>query len=415
MSRPVVVVRGPRFTTFVAPRCTHAQASVPLPPVVALRVKLESAVSRSRPAGATLFSMPTHTLTIQDLYNRVWAAPIDGLAEEFGLSGRGLAKLCARHKIPVPGRGFWARKEWGYEPKATPLPASVNPDRQIAITSSHPDQPPAEEPQDDQPRPEFHPLVAFERDPANRIVVPERVRLTHPLIRQTQAFWNRPADAPWDAVLWPLDLRVSKPERKRALRIMQALLAALDERGMAIEIKDRKTIVNVLGYQQQIHMTERQKQVPHVLSAYEQANKAKGYWVPKKDRVYTGLLTLEIERAFWTRNKWIDGERRKVEDCLNEVVEGLVQASLTDAKHAEERRQREMEWAEQERRRHEEQERIKQLNDWMARWRQSRELRQFLAEAREAREPIEEGSEAEQWFEWAQGYAKAIDPFPKAR
>jgi hypothetical protein len=31
------------------------------------------------------------------------------LAREVGLSDRGLAKFCARHRIPVPGRGFWAR------------------------------------------------------------------------------------------------------------------------------------------------------------------------------------------------------------------------------------------------------------------------------------------------------------------
>lgn len=31
------------------------------------------------------------------------------LAIEFGISDRGLAKVCGRHRIPVPPRGYWAK------------------------------------------------------------------------------------------------------------------------------------------------------------------------------------------------------------------------------------------------------------------------------------------------------------------
>ena len=46
--------------------------------------------------------MPTITLTRQQLYDRAWTKPLDALAKELGLSGRGLGKLCDRHDIPVP-------------------------------------------------------------------------------------------------------------------------------------------------------------------------------------------------------------------------------------------------------------------------------------------------------------------------
>ena len=39
------------------------------------------------------------TLTRRELYERVWAVPLHRLCKEFGLSDRGLAKICARHKI----------------------------------------------------------------------------------------------------------------------------------------------------------------------------------------------------------------------------------------------------------------------------------------------------------------------------
>jgi ankyrin repeat protein len=43
------------------------------------------------------------------LFERVWTVPVEALAKEWGLSGRGLAKACRRLRIPVPPRGYWAR------------------------------------------------------------------------------------------------------------------------------------------------------------------------------------------------------------------------------------------------------------------------------------------------------------------
>lgn len=49
-------------------------------------------------------------LTRQDLYDQVWTEPMQTLAARYGLSGVGLAKTCRRMNIPIPGRGYWARK-----------------------------------------------------------------------------------------------------------------------------------------------------------------------------------------------------------------------------------------------------------------------------------------------------------------
>ena len=47
-------------------------------------------------------------LTPQELYEKMWSRPAISLAEEFGISGRGLGKICSRFEIPVPPRGYWA-------------------------------------------------------------------------------------------------------------------------------------------------------------------------------------------------------------------------------------------------------------------------------------------------------------------
>lgn len=56
------------------------------------------------------------------LFERVWSKPISQLAEEWGLSGPGLAKACRRLQIPVPPRGYWAKVHAGQRPRRARLP-----------------------------------------------------------------------------------------------------------------------------------------------------------------------------------------------------------------------------------------------------------------------------------------------------
>jgi hypothetical protein len=58
-------------------------------------------------------------LTRRELYDLVWAIPLSRLSEQFGISDRGLAKICERHRVPSPPRGYWAKREAGDSPKQT--------------------------------------------------------------------------------------------------------------------------------------------------------------------------------------------------------------------------------------------------------------------------------------------------------
>jgi hypothetical protein len=66
------------------------------------------------------------TYSREELHELVWSTPMQKLAADFGLSDKGLAKTCARHLIPVPPRGYWAKIEAGQKPKRTPLRAVDN-------------------------------------------------------------------------------------------------------------------------------------------------------------------------------------------------------------------------------------------------------------------------------------------------
>ncbi len=56
------------------------------------------------------------------LFERVWSTPVETLAKEWGLSGRGLAKACRRIQVPVPPRGYWAKVAAGKKVTRPKLP-----------------------------------------------------------------------------------------------------------------------------------------------------------------------------------------------------------------------------------------------------------------------------------------------------
>ncbi len=52
----------------------------------------------------------------KDLYAAVWDRPVRDVAAELNISDVALGKICRRHQIPVPGRGYWARLRAGKRP-----------------------------------------------------------------------------------------------------------------------------------------------------------------------------------------------------------------------------------------------------------------------------------------------------------
>lgn len=57
-----------------------------------------------------------------ELHALVWSEPINTLAPHLGMTGTGLAKLCRRHAIPIPARGYWQRRDAGQPVHPSPLP-----------------------------------------------------------------------------------------------------------------------------------------------------------------------------------------------------------------------------------------------------------------------------------------------------
>lgn len=62
-------------------------------------------------------------LTREELYSLAWSKPMTQVARDFGISDRALAKICVKRQVPVPPRGYWARKSAGQSVQQPPLPA----------------------------------------------------------------------------------------------------------------------------------------------------------------------------------------------------------------------------------------------------------------------------------------------------
>jgi hypothetical protein len=57
-------------------------------------------------------------VTREELHQLVWSKPMIKVAEQFGVSGSYLARVCSILRVPRPERGYWAKLEAG---KATPV------------------------------------------------------------------------------------------------------------------------------------------------------------------------------------------------------------------------------------------------------------------------------------------------------
>lgn len=51
--------------------------------------------------------------TRDKLHEEIWAEPMTKIAERYGISDVALKKICNKHRIPTPPRGYWAKHKAG--------------------------------------------------------------------------------------------------------------------------------------------------------------------------------------------------------------------------------------------------------------------------------------------------------------
>jgi hypothetical protein len=267
--------------------------------------------------------------------------------------------------------------------------------------------------------------IAFERDPANRIDVPERILALHPFVVKTRDALKEINPLHYGrALLFPRDgclsVNVSKEHVPRALRIMHALLKAMEQRGYALSLPDKGSglSVNVLGATLVVSLEEKTKQVRREPEP-STSRGATGVWRSSQpyDLVPTGVLCLRFRDKYRMTCQVTDTASRVLEDRLNEFIVKLLEEGFAERRRREEREKEQLARQEAERVRREdearaakEKEKVDQWDRWMTAWRRAQDVRAFAAAIREALAPIEEGSTLGEWLVWAATYADRIDP-----
>jgi hypothetical protein len=357
------------------------------------------------------------SVTHEELYDQVWSEPMWTLAARFGLSDVGLAKTCRRYQIPVPPRVYWQQKHAGQPVKRTKLP-------RLSISSS-----------------ERLGAIAFrsrgrqrdaagggERTEAPVILVPEVLTDPHPLVAHTILALRRAKPAkngtlPRSSSGDYLDVRVSLGTVDRAMRVMDALLRACEDRGYAVSIqiqeKEAVSQVEVDGEAVAFHVEEG---IDTVAISPEERKPVRGLsWqgAPERKDVPNGLLGFHIDADwYWyqgnARRSWRDGEEQRLEECLGQVLVGLEAAAVAikgsraesearDRRFKEEARQRKRDaWlASGEKKRRE------VIHEELGSLRLINELRAYVALRR--RHVADPSQVLEEWLSWVSAYADELE------
>jgi hypothetical protein len=353
----------------------------------------------------------------EDLYALVWSEPMTRLARRFGLSDVGLAKACARMMVPVPGRGYWAKKEVGRSPRPTrlpTLPASAGTDkREIHVRRR--DAPTAVD-------------AAREEADAITVVVTDILTDPHPLVaKSVKAF--RGGKVGYDQRLKPrtpdcLSVDVTMASIDRAMRIYDATVRAIEEHGHVVEIQKYKregyeqpqyrTVVLIDDEVVPIELTEVNKKVERVRDGPTDPS-------PKYDSVPSGRLAIGIRSdVAGTHSRWTDDARQTLESQLGKFIHGIAVAALDVKEHRRRREENERQQLEAQRREWEESQhrraeagRIRALDAEIDRMHSARWAREYLDRLKANLDAHREAATEEMlnWVAWVERYAEHIDPF----
>ena len=366
----------------------------------------------------------------EELYQLVWSEPLVRVAARFGISDVAVGKMCRRYKIPLPGRGYWRRIETGRTGRRTPLPEVAPPHTPAVLLVTASD---AAAARDRQEAPAASAQIAFEGQPANRILVDGEGPPRHPLAKATLRELRASHVDDYGATKCRASalfyLRVSTGLIPRATRIMDALYRAFDARGFEVRGGPEGGHAHVLvdGELIGFSIEERIRQVPHVLTENEKRDKARGYlWAHKYDHVASGLLVLKLDTGWNSglRGQWSDTTRQRVEDCLNDLMVTMVRVVQHQREDRRKREEQHRQWEEEAARREalrlkreEEAAAVRQVFADAENWAKAERLRRFIAEVERrgtGRAPDPRFTSVADWVVWASDQANHLDPLSES-
>ena len=376
-------------------------------------------------------------LTREQLYEQVWTDPMTKVAARLGLSDVGLAKICYQAEIPVPPRGYWAKKRNGKRVFRKKLPKLDEPIEfvfrpQLRVVTPKPPEPEYGE--------EVDALIAAAKSLPK--IMP-RTELTdlHPLVERTRVSLGKCTldENPGfrsECLLIPepvkgrcvLNVQVGINSVPRALLILDALLRAVEGiGGKLIETKEAKPEIRLRLLGQDVgglSICENRRQVRN-------PKWKKDSWFKSRTILFTGGDLSFSSTAPYVENRAHDTPKHRLEESLNKIVVRWAEnvgrlpiekrlAKERAAKRAEEERLKQEQWLRRQRlqlefadRQRAEREQVEKLKALAARWHESRLIRAYVAAVAD-QTTVQDGNRTA-WCEWALNQADRLDPLVEAQ
>jgi hypothetical protein len=369
----------------------------------------------------------TEIFSRQDLYDLVWSKAKTEVAKNMGISDVALGKICKKANIPVPPRGFWAARDAQKRPAQLPLPArgfgqndtvTIGQERNWYRDDLIGDVPPP---------PEFtesmEAVVQRARQLVGKVAVPRNLDRPHHLVakllakdvvrRQKAAesgyFWDKP--------------RFEAPAAQRRLRLINSLFLAFSRVGFRPDYGGKE------ADQLYAHVGDQL-----VRFAIVPVKRGRQYDSMFGDEAASPRLPLRlvIESTMdpppGTGKEWQDTDKLSLETVISEAVVSILvfaeahyrggalfrhrrlierkleqEEAIRKAKELAEQRKREAELKRQ-------QERRRRLFVQTRNWKQSADVRAFVAAVRKHDKAQLHTADVEAWAAWALAEADALDP-----
>lgn len=304
------------------------------------------------------------------------------LAPRYGVSDRGLAKICASHCIPVPPRGYWAKVAAGKRTRKPILQKRTDGLGETVVIGSS--------------RVELPTSIAAiakkalrqdmkdtETNIASKITeeswhLPEDEELCKPIAKTVKYLMSKEPDKKGTIKAnkrYMCGILINQVPAKRAAYLLHLFASEVEARGLILLAMDKHMTIKKEDTEVNVSLFEKcAMRLRHLNSTPEKSNlrysgnldqiEEKYDDVNRYERrsqhqeVWSGQLRFFIDA--WTkglRKTWSDGKKQRVESCVSDVVTGiemiLEQKRLDQIK----RKKQEAFWAQQEINRRKERER----------------------------------------------------------
>jgi len=358
------------------------------------------------------------TVSREELYRQVWESPMSRLAQQYGISENGLARICNRINVPYPPRGYWEDKVAGKKGLQRPLLEGKKGVASAAtIVSTPPRAPPFDVP------PEIKKQVEAATE-GTGIIVSERLVRPHPLVagwlaehERQQREARRERDPIRRRIMTTPDW--SEIDHRRH-RILNTLFKAAEGQGLKVkEEKPRRLYFESGGEQIEFKLREKHRRVLRPPTADERQRYANGLgW---RNLEATGILTFSIETYLPPpfQRIWTETPERPMEDMVGDILAALLVAGPLLTQRTREREEEHRRRQEEERRRRQEAERKRQDDN---RWRRFTELAEMRRQADDATRflaaleqysgdagTLLDGKTISDWLAWAKGRLAAFE------